>query len=668
IGYLQWHFKTRGNAQPSEPVLKNYKNIENRDAILAWDREELVCDAAGKPMTRWDGHTMKAHPVTGRAVPDEQAREEMVRYVRPCPAAWPAADFIVGNPPFQGGKDLRDVLGDGYAKALWKAHPEMPGSADLVMYWWGMAADRVRRGKAGRFGLITTNSLPQTFNRRVVERHLGDARAPLSLAFAIPDHPWVDEAGSANVRIAMTVGIAGAQEGKLQRVVDPMLKPGQGGDRLLQPETGKIAANLRLGADLTSVGPLMANEWLCSPGVKLHGAGFIVTPEQAAFLGLGTRPGLEDHILDYRNGRDLTARPRGVKVIDLFGLEPRDIQARFPEVYQWILERVKPERDGRAERSSTADAKEYARKWWLFGKPRSELRPALEGLERYIATVETAKHRLFMFLDARTRPDNMLVALASEDAAVLGVLSSRIHVVWAIAAGGRLGFGNDPRYNKTRCFDPFPFPAWSDEVKARVGDLAERLDAHRKRQQGQNPGLTMTGMYNVLEKLKTGEALTAKERADHERGLVSVLLDIHRELDAAVAGAYGWPADLSDEEVLARLVALNHERRAEEAAGTVRWLRPDYQIPKAGLAKPKGSQAEMDVGVAAGAAGKTPWPANLPDQVQAVRRLLAAGRPVDADLAGSAFKRAKRARVEEVLQTLAAMGQARPLGGGRYAR
>src|SRR5690606_21758576 len=113
-----------------------------------------------------------------------------------------------------------------------------------------------------------------------------------------------------------------------------------------------------------------------------------------------------------------------------------------------------------------------------------------------------------------------------------------------LAAGGRLGIGNDPRYNKTRCFETFPFPDASESQKARIRALGEELDAHRKQRQAMHPDLTMTDMYNVLEKLRAGEVLTAKDKSVHEKGLVSVLKYLHDELDAAVAEAYGWPADL----------------------------------------------------------------------------------------------------------------------------
>lgn len=187
-----------------EPVLHDYKNIEHRDAILAYDREELVTDARGKPVTRWDGETMKIHPVTKKEVPDETATVPVYRYVNPRKAEWPKAEFVVGNSPFLGTKRMRAALGDEYVDALRSTYAgEIEDSADLVMYWWHKAAERIEAGSMERFGLITTNSITQSFNRRVIELHLGKG---LTIPFAIPDHPWTDAETDAAVRIAMTCG------------------------------------------------------------------------------------------------------------------------------------------------------------------------------------------------------------------------------------------------------------------------------------------------------------------------------------------------------------------------------------------------------------------------------------------------------------------------------
>ena len=171
----------------------------------------------------------------------------------------------------------------------------------------------------------------------------------------------------------------------------------------------------------------------------------------------------------------------------------------------------------------------------------------------------------------------------------------------------------------------FPSPTPPTSQKSRIRDLGEQLDAHRKRQQELHPKLTMTGMYNVLEKLRAGERLDAKEQAIHEQGLVSVLRQIHDELDAAVADAYGWPVDLTDEEILERLVALNHQRAEEERRGLIRWLRPEFQNPEGRTQQAIAAEETEETPTEAkkAAAAKQPWPSSLPAQAAAVQTALA---------------------------------------------
>ncbi len=240
---------------------------------------------------------------------------------------------------------------------------------------------------------------------------------------------------------------------------------------------------------------MRANEGICSDGIKFHGKGFVVSSAQAKPLGLEKRQGLENHIRPYRNGRDLAGTSRGMMAIDLFGLGADEVRQRFPEVYQYLLQSVKPERD--LNRRDT-----YREQWWIFGEPRREIRPALAEVSRYIATVDTSEHRIFQFLDASILCDDGVVIVASDDAYLLGVLHSRVHLVWALATGGWLGVGNDLRWNKTKVFDPFPFPVCADALKAEIRAVAEELDAHRKARQSEHPRLTLTQMYNVLEKLR----------------------------------------------------------------------------------------------------------------------------------------------------------------------
>ena len=683
IGYLQWHFRTHGSVQLPQPVLRDFRNIENRDALITYADRVRVTDDTGRPVTRWDGITTQTSPITGEPIPDESAQIEQYRYVEPAKAVWPRADYIVGNPPFIGAATMRRALGDGYVDAVRNTWPEVPESADFVMHWWHIAAEAVRAGSARRFGFITTNSIRQTFNRRVVQAQL-DAKAPLTLAFAIADHPWVDAADGAAVRIAMTVGTADDADGTLQRVTRERETGEDEVEVALDERRGKLFADLKVGPDIVSANALASNGNISSRGMQLIGSGFIVTPDEAARLGLGTTAGLEQHIRAYRNGRDLADRPRGVMLIDLFGLNANAVRERFPAVYQWVLERVKPEREAKAH---TKDGAGYAKFWWLFGKPRQELRKMLSGLPRFIATIETTKHRSFQFLESAVLPDNMLVCTALDDGFTLGILSSRIHVAWALAAGGTLE--NRPRYNKSVCFETFPFPDATPTQQERIRDLAEQLDAHRKHQQAAHDDLTLTGMYNVLETLRRGEPLTAKDKTIHEQGLVSVLRELHDALDAAVFDAYGW-GDLApalvgrpgattplpdkpaaqaaaEEALLSRLVALNAARAAEEARGVVRWLRPDYQNPQAGAAAVE-QQTDLDIaqrdgGLKPARQGKAAWPQAMHAQVAAVRAAL--GREAQSvETIAAGFKRKPVAAVRAVLLSLEALGLATRDGEG----
>ena len=638
IGWLQWQIRTGGEKSVAEPVVHDYGNIACRDAVLAYDRQELATDADGRTITRWDGKTTKLHPVTGEKVPDDTARVPEWRYLNPRQAQWPQADFIVGNPPFIGAGPMRLALGDGYTQTLRATWPE------------------------------------------------------------VPDHPWVDSAHGAAVRIAMSVGTAAAGEGRLLTVT---AERGNGQDEIdvqLEERRGVLHADLRVGANVASAQTLRANVGVSSPGVKLHGAGFIVTDQEAQALGLGTVPGLEQHIRDYRNGKDLTARPRGVKVIDLFGLDADTVRQRFPAVYQWVMERVKPERD----QNNRAI---YRDNWWIFGEPRRDLRPVLTGLNRFIATVETSKHRHFQLLDASILPDNMLIAVGSDNTAHLGVLSSQVHVEWALAAGGRLGIGNDPRYNKTRCFETFPFPVLEPATADRIGQLAEELDAFRKARQAAHESVTLTGMYNVLDKLRREEPLNAKDKALHEQALVGVLRTLHDDLDAAVLEAYGWqdlgPVPWSDDEarqawterLLERLVDLNTRRAAEEARGTIRWLRPEFQDPARRHAAPATPATQADIELVGGSAvppadaaapdtdedsapaataapaTRQPWPADLPEQMRAVADTLAtSAQPLDLDALAARFtgRGPWKKRLPQILETLAVLGRASRDGAGAW--
>ncbi len=700
IGWLQWHVRTRGLGSVAEPVVHNYGNIQCRDAVLAWDAQQPAYDAAGQLLSRWDGVTYKNHPVTGEPVPDEAAQLPQWRYVGARKAGWPQADFIVGNPPFIGKQRMREALGDGYVEALRAAWPEVPESCDFVMYWWQHAAAQVANGSTQRMGLITTNSLSMIFNRRVVQTAL-DAGTHLDMAIA--DHPWVDSANGAAVRIAMTVLAASTGEGQLLTVTDE--QPGEHGEQIVtfSARSGLIHADLSIGANVAAASKLRSNQGISFMGMIPLGAGFWVTKNEAAQLGYGSVAGFENHVKRYINGKDLMDKPRGILALDFYGLTSEELMQRFPAAYQWLKDRVKPQRDQdkRASRRNN---------WWLYGESVPKFRVAVEGLNRYIGTAETAKHRVFSFVEGDVFPDQKVRVVVHDSAFVLGILSSQLHIEWALATGGTLE--DRPVYNTSRCFETFPFPSddtgLTPQLATRIAELAERIDAHRKRvlsplplplagegrgeggaphdaqrpapphphplpqggegvKTGAAPGLTLTGLYNVLAALRAGRPLTAKEKTIHAQGLVSVLRELHDALDAAVLAAYGLPADADGDAMLARLVQLNAQRAAEEAAGQVRWLRPAFQNPGVTLQNQKlfaqDEQApEADLAqTSAAPAAALPWPATLPEQVRAVADLLAASPaplPLAAIEARFKGRGAWKKGLPTLLATLEALGRA----------
>lgn len=659
IGYLQWHYRTQGNTPHAEPIIRDFHNIECRDAVLAWDAVEPLLDANGQPVTRWDGRTTKLHPITGEDVPDDTARIPAYRYINPRPAEWPQADFIVGNPPFIGSKRMRESLGDAYIDAIQIAWPQIPKATDFVSRWWHHAAELARTQKVERFGLITTNSLRQTYNRRAIEPHLNDKKQPLSIVFAIPDHPWVDSAGGADVRVSMTAGLAGSREGKLVEITSEWSESKGENDDLVREsriKTGIIYGDLSVGVDVSKAVQLGSNSKLCAVGIKTIGSGFVLDEDEAFELGYTEDDATFQHIRPFRNGRDLTSKPRYVYVIDFYGFDLQEIFKRYPNIYQHLLNTVKPYREVNRN-------KKFREEWWVIGHPRPIFREFTEGLSRYIVTSETSKHRFFSFYPSRILPESTLVTFGFYDAYQLGILSSSLHVIWGLAQGGNLGVGNDPRYFKSRCFETFPFPDATEDQKAHIRALAEQLDAHRKRQQAQHPTLTLTDMYNVLEKVRAQEPLTAKEKTIHEQGLVSILAQLHDDIDAAVFAAYGWPATLSDEEILQHLVDLNTARAAEEANGHIRWLRPEYQSPD-GVQAQQTSYIDVDETQEDQPAPveKQAWPKALKDQVTAVRAVLAGlAGPVGVEMVAGGFSgnrtKSRLEEVGEILEMLVALGQ-----------
>ena len=246
---------------------------------------------------------------------------------------------------------------------------------------------------------------------------------------------------------------------------------------------------------------------------------------------------------------------------------------------------------------------------------------------------------------------------------MLGILSSAVHICWTLANGGTLE--DRPRYNKDVCFDPFPFPSPGELLKAQIRTIAEELDAFRKARQKEYPLLTLTQMYNVLEKLRENAALDDEDERIKNDGLIVILKELHEKLDRLVFQAYGWPRTLTNEDILAKLVALNHERAVGERRGDVRWLRPDYQIPRFGqkldkqAAKEEGAQIAADLGLMEPPARKPSLPSDAVGQTAAVFATLASAKgPMDIAAIAAGFRKTKSLEptIEGVLGSLTRLG------------
>jgi hypothetical protein len=501
-----------------------------------------------------------------------------------------------------------------------------------------------------RAGLITTNSITQIYQRAVVA---DAAKEGASVIWAVADHPWTDEADGAAVRVAMTV----------------LARDARGASRVEVDEEGAVVrtvvaralnADLSVHADVASAAavPLLANAGLSYRGFAPVGAGFVLGSDEADRLR-ALSPDHSEVIRPFVRGRDLAGRPGGTFIID-FGLRTEEEARAYPVLFDYVRDRVRPGRMAKADRGRS-------RLWWRFGRSNRDLRTASEGLRRYVATPYVARHRAFVFLDASIAPDDGVVAIALDASAEHGVCCSSVHVTWATASGSRLGVGNDPRYNNSRCFDSFPFPDPPKALRARIADVAERLDAHRKAALERDERVTMTGMYNVVEKLRSGAPLTKKEQAVHTVAACGVLRDLHEELDALVAEAYGWEWPQPRDIILERLVALHDERVREEKAGKVRWLRPDYQIQRfaTGAAAPAPELALPAAARKAKPVPKPAWPAHAVEQITAIKDALAA-EPLTAGEVAARFEGARPDLVRRHVETLVLMGEVRAEPGGRY--
>jgi len=503
IGEIQWML--RHGVQPTKnPILQPLQTIECRDAVLNDDGTE---------------------------------------------PEWPTVDAIIGNPPFLGDKKMREGLGDDYTERLRKTYSgRVPGGADLVTYWFEKARRQIVEGRAKLAGLVATNSIRGGANRKVLDRIVEAGE----IFNAWSDEEWINEGAAVRVSIACF--------GKSQT------------KHLNGVAVGRINADLTSGPiDLTMARRIDVNRNCCFYATVKAGKFDIDGLTARAWLASPNASGASnrDVVKPWINAIDVTRRPEDKWVVDFGVSMPQSAAAHYELPFAHVLQHVKPKRD-------TTRREQYRNYWWLFAEPIPGMRRALTPLQRYLATPALAKHRLFAWVDAQVVPDHAVMVIGRDDDVTFGVLQSRFHELWSLRKGTSLE--NRPRYTPTTTFETFPFPEgltpnlkpndYTNPHADEIATVAARLN--QLRENWLNPPEWTDRVPEVISGYP--DRIVAKpgfEEKLKKRTLTNLynerptwLANLHRELDAVVAKAYGWDDytdDMSDEEILGRLLKLNLE-------------------------------------------------------------------------------------------------------------
>ena len=514
IGEIQW-MRRNGFSEARDPILKPLDTIECRDAILTPEGTE----------------------------PD-----------------WPEADVVIGNPPFLGDKLLIRHLGNDYVSRLRRIYAgRLPAQADLVCYWFEKAGQQIASGRATRAGLVATNSIRGGANRRALQAATDTRR----IFEAWSDEPWVIDGAAVRVSLICFshADDASASGARLD---------GQTVDEIYADLTSRLGGT---GVDLTAVHRLPENADVSFIG-SIKGGPFDVTGDLArSWLNLPANPNGRtnvDVVKPWMNGMDLTRRSAGKWIID-FGWTMSDTEAAlYEEPFRWVQEHVYPLR----QHNRREPRRKY---WWRHYDPPQAMSRALDGLSRYITTAALAKHRLFTWCDRRVYPDHQLIVIARDDDTTFGILHSRFHEIWSLRLGTSLE--DRPRYTPSTTFETFPFPPGltpnlpasdyaADPRAAAVALEAQRLVELRDR--WLNPPEWVEWVVEpvpgypkrpVPRDENAAKALKKRTLTNLYNARPQWLADAHEALDAAVAAAYGWSADISDDDVLRELLALNGGRQ-----------------------------------------------------------------------------------------------------------
>lgn len=514
IGEIQW-MRRNGFEAARNPVLRSLNTIENRDAVLAADGSR---------------------------------------------AEWPKADVVVGNPPFLGDRKMKPELGAEYTTRLRAAYAgTVPGGADLVCYWFAKAWSMIEAGQLAKAGLVSTNSIRGGLNREVLKA-IADTGTIFS---AWADEEWTVDGAAVRVSlVAFSADHAGA-------VLDGKAVP-----RIFSDLTGHGEAT-----DLTAASRLETNAGKAFQGTISYGPFEIDGETARKLISAPTNPDGSKNsevVRPWTNGKDITSRHQDNWII-FFPAASSEADAAIYELpFEHALSTVRPYRMAKVN-------PELHRFWWRLWRPRPEMFSVLQGMARQLVTPRVSKHRLFVWRPSSVVVDSAAVAIARDDDTTFGILHSRFHELWALRMGTFLGVGNDPRYTPSTTFETFPFPEGltpnipaanyaSDPRAQKIAAAAARLN--ELRENWLNPADLVIRTPEVVpgypDRLLPKDEAAAKTLKT--RTLTNLynqrptwLDNAHKALDEAVAEAYGWGDDwraglLTEDEILARLFALNQER------------------------------------------------------------------------------------------------------------
>lgn len=508
IGEIQW-MREKGFGVSKNPILKSLETIECRDALLNVDGTETE---------------------------------------------WPEVDVIVGNPPFLGDKKMIGAMGPAYVKQLRSVYERtISGGADLVCYWYIKAADVIARSRAERCGFVATNSIRGGANKAALERVL-----EVASIFAVwSDEPWAVDGAAVRVSLICfdkSDAVDAVLNGKpVQRIYADLTADVDAGRADALAENSSVASNGISKKGAFDIDGEMARRWLVSPG----------NPNGRSN---------SEVLSPWFNGAHVVQRSSDKWIIN-FGEMVEADAALFEQPFAHVRELVLPERQ-----KSRADGERN--RWWLLARRAPSLFARLKRCSRILVTPEVAKHRVFAWLPLQVVPDKNLVVVCRDDDTSFGILQSKHHRLWSLRLGTSLE--DRPRYTPTTCFETFPFPERltpntpSDEYANDPRAVAISKAASRLNELRENwlnppdlvkrvPEVVPCYPDRILPVDEAAAAILKKRTLTNLYNERPAWLDMaHRDLDTAVAAAYGWPANLSDDEILERLFKLNQERAAKQ--------------------------------------------------------------------------------------------------------